>query len=364
MIAYYAHSEGSGHARYASIFYNLLAGKLKIFSSTPSNFSPEIRIMKLAKEDPDGTELPIDSVGFPDYLHYSPVGQHSIQRRSLQLLTGLVNGRCNLFFIDVSVEVAALARASSIPYAYIKLPGLRNDNPHLQALKGSIFNLAYYPEAFEHPSTPKWMKDKTLYLDYFSRFSLDQNNTGNTPTTIRKILVIRGKGEASKLLKSLPDIGKRFEGLEIKALGDFSELETSISGIHFLGYQSKVSAFINEADLVISSAGLNLTSEILYSQKIFCCIPEKRPFNEQEHTASVLYNHRLAYNITDILLLSNEELIQDRETYDHTTSLKKMQLFLSWLETSGFDTKKLVTSFKVIKEKFIKIDKNFATSIS
>ncbi|UAB85058.1 hypothetical protein INR75_03245 [Zunongwangia sp. SCSIO 43204] len=339
MIAYYAHSEGSGHARYASIFYKLLKGRLKIFSSTPAYFSPDTRIFKLAKEDPDGTGLPMDDTDAPDYLHYSPVAQRSIQRRSLQLLTGLVNAQCNLLFVDVSVEIAALSRVSSIPYAYIKLPGLRNDQPHIQSFKGSLFNLAFYPEAFEHPSTPNWVKEKTLYLGYFSRLHFVSNENTIALERIQKILILRGKGNGTKLVKALPKIAMRFQGLQIKALGDFSDLEQQVTGIQFLGFQSKISSYIDDADLIISSAGLNLSSEVLCSKKIFCCIPEDRPFMEQEHTASVLYENRLAFDLSEILLLSNEELMSRRKLYNSEFSKRRLECFVQWLDLYSSDIK-------------------------
>lgn len=356
MIAYYAHSEGSGHSRYASIFYQLFSGDLKIMSSTPANFTPETKILKLAKEDPDGTGIPMELTEPPTYLHYSPVGQHSIQRRSLQLLTALVNAHCNLCIVDVSVEVAALARASSIPYAYVKLPGLRNDNPHLQAFKASMFNLAYYPQEFEDSATPKWVKDKTLYLGYFSRFSMHNNLSGKSVNSIRSVLIIRGSGGGQHLLEALPDIAKRFEGLQIKALGDFHELESPVSGIEFLGFQSQIENYIEEADLIIASAGLNLTSEILCSNRLFCCIPETRPFREQEQTASVLYEHEMAYSLADLILLSNDDLTKRLKSFKPEISIEKLNLFIHWLQENSSKPEKLLRGLKGLKEQLQKID--------
>jgi len=167
MIGYYAHHHGSGHLTSANYVATKLKGKLKIFSSLENTKNEDISFL-LPSEDPDGTAFHNPAVVLPSYLHYSPVGQQSIYERSLLLLNYLRTFAIQLMIIDVSVEIAALCRSSSVPYAYVRLPGNRNDKPHLDAFKGAIILLAYFPEALESSNTPNWVKEKTIYTGFLS----------------------------------------------------------------------------------------------------------------------------------------------------------------------------------------------------
>ena len=59
-----------------------------------------------------------------------------------------------------------LCRVASVPYLYVRLPGIRDDTAHLETFAGALALLAPYPQSLESTHTAEWVCDKTLYLDF------------------------------------------------------------------------------------------------------------------------------------------------------------------------------------------------------
>src|SRR5699024_11918045 len=93
----------------------------------------------------------------PASLHYSPVGNSDIQQRSHKILDTIYQRRIDLMIVDVSVEVAMLCRAASVPYLYVRLPGIRDDEPHLNAFARALALLAPYPRPLQSAMTLDWL---------------------------------------------------------------------------------------------------------------------------------------------------------------------------------------------------------------
>ncbi len=348
MLAYYSHSQGCGHSRFAALMSEYFKGKFKVFTSCPYYFEPGVPIVKLPTEDPDGTGIPAGKMPAPEYLHYSPVNQESIKNRSLKLLTGLINSHVQLLIVDVSVEVAALARVSSIPYAYVRLPGNRNDPAHIQAFQGAVFLLAYYPEEFEPEDTPKWVREKTIYLGFQSRFQFE---TTVKPSQLSNILLAIGKGGSENIQKTLDKIQQRFSTAEITAIGDFEKnIPERFPKIHFPGFVDNVQAYIEKADLVVASCGLNSIGEILASGKPFICIPEKRPFQEQHISFQNLKRRNHVLDIDEILEMNDKELLDRHFSGDELVQNSSMERFRAWLEKYEYDPLKLFENLSEMKK--------------
>lgn len=66
--------------------------------------------------------------------------------------------------VDVSVEVAMLARLASVPTICVRLNGKRDDAPHLEAFRGAIGLMAPFHPTLEMADTPAWIRDKTVYF--------------------------------------------------------------------------------------------------------------------------------------------------------------------------------------------------------
>ena len=347
MIGYYAHQHGSGHCRFADLFSRNFEQKVNIFTSVDYNFHKRDNLWLLEDENPDGTAYPQNQVQPPDYLHYSPVGQQSIQKRSLQLLETIVKEKIELLIVDVSAEIAALARASSIAYAYVKLPGNRNDSAHLQAFQGAVFVLAYYPKEFEDPCTPQWLVEKTIYLGFLT--SSNFSNIERHSQSISDIAVISGMGGNENLETHLPYLVNRFPNARFHLCGNFNTAFDHPKVIRH-GYVTNLDRKLQECDLIIANCGLNTVSELLQIPKPFLVIPEDRPFGEQEFMASVLVNKKLALDMEMVIDFTDAEILQFSKPIreNHTKSiLKQLESMLLKHRTSLPNIPKLFHNIKI-----------------
>lgn len=325
MIGYYAHQHGSGHCNYAEIFSGIFKKEMAIFTSYEYDFSGKSKLIKLADENPDGSVFPRNQISPPGYLHYSPVGQNSIRKRSLQLLQSIVEMEIDLLIVDVSAEIAALSRASSIPYAYVRLPGDRNDLAHLEAFKGAVFTLAYFPESFEIPSTPAWLRKKTIYLGFLSR-EIFRANIEKTRKKIDKITVLSGKGGNENLQNSIPFLLRRFPEAQIGLLGEYNEILDNDS-LDYKGFINDPETEIHNSDLVVSNCGLNTVSEVIQLQIPYVSIPEHRPFEEQQIMAEILHRKELAFNLDQLSFLSDKEILNSKRIPIENETDKNLNLF-------------------------------------
>ena len=293
MIGYYAHSHGLGHCNYASLFAEVFGMHLSVFTDRDYHFVPSVDVVRLDNENPDGTEFDRDRFAVPRALHYAPVHMRKITRRNQLILEAILARKLELLIIDVSVEMAMLARVSSVPYAYVRLPGIRNDTAHLNAFEGASFLLAYFPEELEDEGTPGWIRDKTVYLGFLSRF-----NTGNRNSPMPeeyegslklRLLHLTGFGGNSAV-----DFGKLTDRYTIFSVGPF-RLPQRKKGITQIGVVDSTRPYIEHADVVLAASGLNTTSEILSLRKRFIAQADPRPYGEQECTARNL--HRLKWAV-------------------------------------------------------------------
>lgn len=295
MIAYYAHQHGNGHSNYAQIFAKSAGFKMPVFTSSKFKFDPLVEVLYMPAEDPDGTGVNADIIPPPDYLHYSPVGQKSIQERSAFFLKEVINRSISLVIVDLSVEIAALCRSSSIPYAYVRLPGKRDDPGHLQAFQGATFLLAYYPAELDGPDVPQWIKRKTIYMGFFSKFINSKLYRAENSHTVR---VFTGNGGNNNLIKQLSNIGNRFKGhaVEIYGMGTDSAY-IDAENLSFMGIHEDPAVIMKDAAVLVANCGLNLTSEILSLGRSFISIPEDRPYGEQNSMHQFLTASGLALDM-------------------------------------------------------------------
>ena len=275
MIGYYAHSHGSGHCNYAKMFAKSNSDKAIVFSESPCN-TKGIKWIHLRSEHCDGSQWCREEFMEPSFLHYAPIGLSNIMRRNLQILSEIDKHNIQLMIVDVSVEIAALMRVSSVPYAYIKMMGNRTDLAHQQAYRGAAFLIAYYPEDLEPESTPKWVKDKTLYLGFVTEKVYD-----NSPKHEMEFdsLLILGKGGHQISRKLISRISEYLGKKKLYILGD-CDIYESKNVIH-KGFVKNVRSYISRSKIVIAACGSNLTSEILSCRTPFLMLPQERPYSEQ-----------------------------------------------------------------------------------
>lgn len=325
-LGYYAHHHGSGHCRQIDKLAALLPTEarqqLTVFTSLTSDtytFAAidEAQVVRLPAEDERADDVLAGRAGQywqPASLHYSPVGNSDIQQRSHKILDTIYQRRIDLMIIDVSVEVAMLCRAASVPYLYVRLPGLRDDEPHLNAFAGALALLAPYPRTLESTKTPEWISQKTLYLDFINTQQknaqtyqdfikhliqlitdekalsslLDDKNTSTTVT------VIKGYGGHQAIDAKLPELRQLLPHAFIISLGPIDEDKR-----HYVDIAvdvSDVTPFIEHSDYLLMACGLNAVAQAYDYATPLVVLPDDRPHQEQEVMAEALIAQGRAFS--------------------------------------------------------------------
>lgn len=331
-LGYYAHHHGSGHCRQADKLAGLLSSQgfdpnklFTVFTSTPKadySFShlSDSQVIRLAGEHEQPDDLLPGRAGDywqPASMHYSPVGSSTIQSRSLMLMDQVAKRRIELMIVDLSVEIALLCRAASISYLYVRLPGEREDEPHLNAFAGAIGLLAAYPESLEAPSTPDWIKQKTLYLGFLSSDSKHSSQSllarqsynkayfikqmlsefedplaslvSKLAADVPMITVIKGFGGHQRIDDKLDELRQALPKALIISLGPINDNAKQFVDIAM--QVDDVTPYLQHSDVLIMACGLNSVAEACQSMTIatpLVVIPDERPHREQEMMAQGL----------------------------------------------------------------------------
>ena len=337
-IGYYAHHHGSGHCRQADKLAALLPNderaQLTVFTSldiASYRFTAinEQQIVRLNAEDERPDDILAGRAGVywqPASLHYSPVGNGDIQKRSHQILDTIFQRKIDLMIIDVSVEVAMLCRAASIPYLYVRLPGIRDDAPHTGAFSGALALLAPYPKALESTQTSEWVCNKTLYLDFiysqkaksftyesfmdilaklsagieisvpkstsllFNRAQLTYKSGATRPI----ITVIKGYGGHKAIDEKLPELRSLLPNAFIISLGPIDDDKRCY--IDISAEVDDVTPFICHSDYLMMACGLNAVAQAYHYDMPLIVVPDDRPHNEQAVMAEALVTQNKALN--------------------------------------------------------------------
>ena len=375
-IGYYAHQHGSGHCRQAdklaALLPNNARSQLTVFTSLDINsyrFTAidEQQIVRLNAEDERPDDILAGRAGQywqPASLHYSPVGNSDIQKRSHQILDTIFQRKIDLMIIDVSVEVAMLCRAASIPYLYVRLPGIRDDAPHLGAFAGALALLAPYPKALESAHTSKWVYDKTLYLDFiysqktesytYESFidilaklsvggeisapkstnlpSIETQLTDKSGATIPIITVIKGYGGHKAIDEKLPELRSLLPDALIVSLGPIDDDKRCYVDIST--EVDDVTPFICHSDYLMMACGLNAVAQAYHYDTPLIVVPDDRPHNEQAVMAEELVAQNKALNwqqfktlmsVNDGQPVSIAQTIHGRSKQHPTTSVDSIE---------------------------------------
>lgn len=377
-IGYYAHHHGSGHCRQIDKLAALLPvdarQQLTVFTSVTldayafTNID-EAQVVRLYAEDERPEDVLKGRAGKhwqPAGLHYSPVGNSDIQKRSHQILDTIYQRNIDLMIIDVSAEVALLCRAASVPYLYVRLPGLRDDIPHLEAFTGALALLAPYPQALEADMTPSWVCQKTLYLDFINppktdvsshedfvktlvtlvdndkSFKTEALKTLSKPMQI--ITVIKGYGGHEAIDAKLPELRRLLPHAFIISLGPIDDAMRSY--VDIATHVNDVTPFIEHSNYLLMACGLNAVAQAYHCATPLVVLPDERPHQEQEVMAQALINQgralsweQFTHSISaeDSFTNSDKSLLSQQKP-NRVNDLSAAQMFMD--STANYSTTK------------------------
>lgn len=301
-ISFFAHHQGRGHAnRIIAIAEHIpLERPLHILTAKPAQFDAIAR-------DTEITELPnmigapsrseaLHEEPTPSIMHCVPLGVDEMRQHMQIIANTLGEVDPALFVIDVSAEIALLARIMSVPAISIRMHGARNDVGHLAAYEASVGMLAPFDETIEQADYPAWARKRTFYTGGLCTTAgpmLDRDEARQRlglPTDKSITLVIAGGGGSGTPYAPLTVAARAEPDALWLVAGPLHKEghETDFGNLRELGWVDNLSEYLAVADRVVASAGDNTVHEIARFAKPFLCIPEWRYFDEQRRKAMEL----------------------------------------------------------------------------
>ena len=278
-IGYYVHHHGAGHRARAQAIAAASTWPITLLGTGVGEAGIDLADDRPASGRFDGVDA---SGGRPAALHYAPIDHDGVRMRVARVAQWIATERPALMVVDVSVEMAMLARLASVPTVCVRLNGERNDAPHVAAFRSATALLAPFHADLELASTPTWVRERTCYLP-----GITQAAPGAMPSSGR-ILVVFGRGGAPGDGARLAEAARACPDVQWRAIGPVSPVGDCPPNLEIAGWVDDAAREICAADVVIGAAGEGLVGAILVTDRPFICLPEARPFGEQQATASGL----------------------------------------------------------------------------
>lgn len=289
-LGIYVHHHGGGHAsRAAAIGAALGAAGTEVTYLTsvdPARLDGEVVALPLdldlaaragGSADPDLDPDFLDGPEHPDELHFAPIGSPGLRRRMATIAEWIATASPDLIVVDVSVEVALLARLCGTRFVYVRQTGLRDDPPHRLAYGWATGLLAPYPEWLEADWAPGELRRRTAYAGAITRF--DGDPRPELTARPRRALVL-GEG------------AERIGATLAAAVSDWDVLVAAPTG--GIDPDSVDLDLLASCAVVVSPGGANSVAEAAFAGCGLVCIPRQRPFGEQIARGRDLERHGAA----------------------------------------------------------------------
>ncbi|KQM12992.1 hypothetical protein [Novosphingobium sp. Leaf2] len=275
-IGYYVHHHGAGHRRRANAIAAASDRRIVLLGTNIGDAGIDLADDRPASGAFDGIDC---TSSRPNALHYAPVDHDGVRSRVARIAGWIAQERPALMVVDVSAEVAMLARLASVPTVYVRLAGERGDVAHGEAFRGATGLLAPFHPAFETESTPDWVREKTLYAQ-----GIACAPPVSKPAE-RSVLVVFGRGGRGGDGARIAEAARACPAWTWRVIGPATAPADIPSNLVFAGWVPAPEADIAGAAIVIGAAGDGLVNAVMAGDRPFVCIPEERPFGEQHATA-------------------------------------------------------------------------------
>ena len=268
-IGIYVHHHGAGHAARAGAIGRALrergAGVTYLSSLPAERLGPGESVLLPLDTDRRPEGAPGET---PKELHFAPLGSAGLAARMAAIASWVERRRPHLMLVDVSVEVAMLARLCGVPFAYLRQAGERDDPPHRLAYRWAAGLLAPYAEWLEPAGTPDSIRERSAHVGAITRFDgAARPRSGGRP---RRALVL---GECGPLTAEIAD---------------------AAPGWQILGPRDVDLELLARCAVIVAPAGANAVAEAAFARCGLVCMPQARPFDEQVARGKDLERHDAA----------------------------------------------------------------------
>ncbi|GHE35905.1 glycosyltransferase [Sphingobacterium griseoflavum] len=302
-FSYYVHHHGAGHiTRAIAIAKELLAHDdctITFLGTGLSAYADEIPESVNLIELP--ADLPTESDRYQrteslSHLHYSPLNVAGLLNRNHMIVDHFQREPHTLCIVDVSCEVAQLARLCGIPTVVIRQHGQREDLPHQLTYESAACIIAPYAKSMSAALEEGRYDEKTLYSGGFSRFC---DVAAPTVENENQLALLIGKGGTSFDAKWVNELRRQLpDHFTLHILGNL-DIADSYDNLVVHGHVADPLAIIQQSAIIFCNAGHNTVMEMASLRKRMVCIPASRPFNEQNVKAEHLERLQLALVIRE-----------------------------------------------------------------
>lgn len=273
-IGYYVHHQGDGHRQRALEIAAAVPERFVLLGTGLKGQTGDIACVDLEDDRPHKgdrfsgqDEAPVR----PQALHYAPYHHAGVRARTARFAQWISDTKPALMVIDVSVEMAMLARLCATPVVYVRLAGDRSDPAHLDAFRGAEALLAPFHEQLDGMGAGE-VRDKTHYFAPRRDSGLKRGSG---------VLVVHGRGgdplDGAKLAaaaEATPE--KMWNGV-----GPIEPPPVMPPNLKLAGWIDAIGDEIQKAEIIVGGAGDGLLNAVVSADKPFVCLPEPRAYNEQ-----------------------------------------------------------------------------------
>lgn len=278
-VGWYAHHHGAGHRSRALAVLAQLPG-VTVLSSLPNPGIPDSAWIVLPRDDRPAPGPSADPTA-AETLHWVPRHHAGLAARMAAIATWIAQARPSVMVVDVSVEVALLARLHGIPTVVIAQRGRRDDAAHQLAFAQADAVIAPWTQEAHLPGDGL-PDDRIRFVGALSRF--DGLPRPGPPAHGGDVLLLVGAGghalHAGDVLAAAASSGRTWHVA--------GPLRVEGPGVVDHGADADVAALLERCAVVVGGAGGATVGEVAWARRPFVCLPQGRPFAEQARQAEAL----------------------------------------------------------------------------
>ena len=272
MIGYYVHHHGGGHAARATAIARELEAPVTGISSLPRPDDWPGEWLQIPLDDGNEQSDP-DAHG---QLHWVPLGSAGLRERAALISAWIDAAEPRAMVVDVSVEVALLARLHGVPVAVFALPGARGDAAHRLGFEIAAVILAAWPPQATGLVTGLTAAAERRLAPVGAIGRLAPFPDERSAEDPHRVLVLAGRG------------GDEFSPT---ALDRARASAPHWTWEHIGGsgtWVDDVRPSLSAASVVITHAGQGALADVAAARKPAVVVPQTRPHDEQLASARVL----------------------------------------------------------------------------
>lgn len=280
MIGYYIHHLGHGHMAMAQCIATRLTDRVTGMSSLDRPQGWPGDWLTLPRDDTGGAAIEPTARG---QLHWAPLGHPGLRDRMAAIAGWIQHAAPSVIVVDVSVEVAAMARLMGVPVVSVVLPGQRDDPAHRLGHTLAEALIGPWPAFLSADLLGGGpVAARIRAVGAFSRFD------GRTPEPTPgrhgpSALVLQGSGGSEVTARQLREAAAATPDWEWTMLGGPDG-----------SWVADPWPLLCGADVVITHGGMNAIAEVAAARKPAVVVPQPRPHGEQQATGRALARAGLA----------------------------------------------------------------------